>query len=161
MTTTTRSTELVNEYEELQSAAVETLLACTDVEWRLTTRAEGWTVAATAHHMAIVQRAFVRMVEMFAAGETYTPSGDMDRIHASNADHAREYAGADKIDTLQILESSGAEMAALMRGLDDGDLARSAGTFGGNDLTVAQVLDYVVIGHLGEHLASIQETIDA
>ena len=153
--------DLVDRLENLQANAEQTLSSCTSEQWRMLTKAEGWTVAATAHHLAIVQRAFVGMVERFAAGETYTPSVDMNRVHETNADHAGEYAVADQDETFQILQSSGTRMAALFRGFSADDLVRRAGTFGGNDLTVAQVLDYVVIGHLREHLASVQDTIGA
>ncbi|MEZ4571769.1 MAG: hypothetical protein R2849_15830 [Thermomicrobiales bacterium] len=41
-------------------------------QWQQTTLAENWTVAATAHHLAAVQQAFVGIVEQFAAANTYS-----------------------------------------------------------------------------------------
>lgn len=159
MTATTRAAELAAEFGDLQNLAVATVSGADHDQWQQTTEAEGWTVAATAHHLAIVQRGFVGMIEKLAGGETYSPTIDMEAIHKSNAEHAREYAAADRAETLDILESSGADMARLIRSIDDGQLERIAGTFGGNELTVAQVIEYVVIGHLREHSTSIQKTI--
>lgn len=160
MTARTSTADLAGTFEALQAEALAIIVDCSDDQWQQTTSAEGWTVAATAHHMAIVQRGFVGIVEQLAAGETYTPAIDMEQIHKSNAEHAREYAEADREETLEILESSGAEMAKLIRSFDGDDLDRTAGTFGGNDLTVAQFIEYVVIGHCREHLTSVRETIN-
>lgn len=99
------------------------------------------------------------MVEKLASGETYSPTTGVGSIHEENARHAREYAAADKDETLEILEASGAAMTGLLQRFDDEQLDRHAGTFGGNELTVAQVIEYVVVGHAREHLTSIQNTI--
>ena len=160
MNRTTQRAALAARFDDLQSEAVATLMQCDDACWLRTTAAEGWTVAATAHHLANVQRAFVAIVEKLAAGMTYTPASSMEQIHRSNAEHAREFADADRQETLALLESSGAAMSALLHGFDDDGLARPAGTFGGNQLSVAQFVEYVVIGHAREHLDSIQQTID-
>ena len=159
MTVTTRAAELAANFERLNNDAIGLVTGCTDEQWRRTTHAEGWTVAATAHHLAIVQRAFIGMVARLAAGETYTPTMSMDEIHRGNAEHAAEFAEADRPETLEILHSSGAQMASRIRSIDDAGLDRIAGTFGGNELTVAQVIEYVVIGHAREHVTSIKETL--
>ena len=159
MTTTTQAARIAVQFEEQQNQAVVAVSGATEAQWQRVTEAEGWTVAATAHHLAIVQRVFIGMVEKLAAGETYTPTIDLETIHKQNAEHAREYAGADRAESLEILESSGNDMAKLLHGFNDVDLERAAGTFGGNELSVAQVLEYVVIGHAREHLTSIQNTI--
>lgn len=159
MTATTQATQIATKFEEQQNQAVAAVSGVTDEQWQRVTEAEGWTVAATAHHLAIVQQGFLGMVEKLVAGDTYTPTLDMEAIHTQNAEHAREYAGADRAETLEILESSGAAMTGLLQRFDDDQLERTAGTFGGNDLTVAQVIEYIVIGHVREHLTSIQNTI--
>lgn len=122
---------------------------------------EGWTVAATAHHIAVVQRAFVRLVTTLATGQTYSPSSSMDEIDRGNARHAEEYAAVGKPETLALLRTSGDAIARLLHGLGDEQFDRSAGTFGGRELRVAQVVEYVVIGHARYHLASIQATLAA
>lgn len=156
----TDAKDFTGTFESLQAQTVSTISGCTDEQWQRTTIAEGWTVAATAHHLAIVQQAFVGIVEQLAAGETYTPNVDMEQIHESNAKHARDYAQADRDETLEVFETSGADMVKLIRAFDDEALGRVAGSFGGNDLTVAQFIEYVVIGHAREHATSIQDTVD-
>jgi len=44
-------------------------------------------------------------------------------------------------------------------GLDDAALDRTAVVFDGRPLTVAQVAEFALIAHIGEHLASIRATI--
>lgn len=159
MTTTSSAADLAKTFDALQEEAAALVAGCSEQQWQQTTLAENWTVAATAHHLAAVQQAFVGIVEQFAASNTYSPNMDMDDVHRSNAEHAREFAAADRDETLGILESSGAEMGALIRGLDDEDLDRLGGTFGDNDLTVGQFIEYVVIGHAREHTTSMQQTL--
>jgi DinB superfamily len=159
MTVTTRSAALAATFERGNAEALELLSGCTVEQWQRTTLAEGWTVAAAAHHLATVQQAFVGIVEKFAAGETYSPTINMEEIHRNNAKHASAFADADKIETLDILRSSGVEMAGLIGSFDDPGLDRVAGDFGGNEMTVARFIEYVVIGHSREHATSIQNTI--
>ncbi len=159
MTVSTRSSELTTTFERGNAEALALLSGCTEEQWRRTTPAEGWTVAATAHHLATVQRAFVGIVEKFAAGETYSPTINMEEIHRSNAAHASEFAEADRIETLDILRSSGVDMALLIASFDDPGLDSVAGDFGGNEMTVARFIEYVVIGHVQEHATSIRNTL--
>lgn len=158
-TTSPRADELTARFNAVNDELVSIVAGCSDEQWRQITESEGWPVAVVAHHVAIVQRAFAGMVEKLAAGETYTPNVDMNEIDRLNAEHAREYANVGKPETLDPLRASRAAIAHLISGLSDTQLDHHAGVFGGNPLTVAQVLDYVVIGHAAAHLDSIRATI--
>ncbi|HLT18404.1 MAG TPA: DinB family protein [Thermomicrobiales bacterium] len=159
MSTTTRAEELTAQFEKVNAEAAAIIEDCGAEDWSRTTAAEGWTVAATAHHIASVQQRFASLVGMLAAGETFSPTMTMDQVHAQNARHAREYAAADKDETLELLHASRDEILGHFRALTDDALERHAGTFGGNDLTVGQVLENIIIGHPRDHLASIRETL--
>ncbi len=158
MTVSTRSSELTTTFERGNAEALGLLSGCTEEQWRRTTPAEGWTVAATAHHLATVQRAFVGIVEK-RGGETDSPTISMEEIHRSNAAHASEFAEANRIETLDILRSSGVDMALLIASFDYPGLDSVAGNFGGNEMTVARFIEYVVIGHVQEHATSIRNTL--
>jgi uncharacterized damage-inducible protein DinB len=161
MTTSTQATLLAAQFVALNDAALAAIAGCTAEGWQRITASEGWTVAAAAHHFASVQQGFVGLVTTLASGETFSPSPGMDDIDRSNAQHAEEYAAADRAEILALLRTSGEAIAGLLGGLDDAGLDRIAGTFGGHELRVAQVLEYVIIGHARYHLGSIQETLAA
>jgi hypothetical protein len=112
-----------------------------------------------AHHVAVVHRDFAGLVAALAAGETRSPSSSMDDVHQSNAQHAREHAAVGQAETLDALRTNGPAIADLLRGLRDEQLDRTAGVFGGHELSVAQVVEWIVIGHAREHLASIRATL--
>ena len=122
---------------------------------------DGRPVGVVAQHLAVVQDAFVGMVETLAAGTTFSPRSSMEEVHEINAQHAREYAEVGKPETLTVLRESNATMAQLLHSLDDEQLDRTAGVFGGRELSVAQVVEWIVIGHAKEHLASIRATVAA
>lgn len=134
---------------------------CSDSEWKMSSAGENWPLCAVAHHIAIVNPAFAGMVERFANGETYTPEVNMDEIHRSNAEHAREYANVGKDEVLEKLRAGGSAVEDALNQISDEQMENPAGVYGGNPLTVAQVIDYVVIGHTAEHLGSIKATLGA
>jgi uncharacterized damage-inducible protein DinB len=159
MSTTTSAAELAAQFATVNDEIIAATRQCDAAGWQRITAAEGWTVAATVHHVAIVQRAFAGMVARLAAGETYTPNISWDTINAENARHAEEYAGADEEESLDILQASRDDILSSLGGLSDAELERSAGNFGGNELSVGQVVEYVVTGHPREHVASIIATL--
>ncbi len=147
-----------------QLAAVNNEIAslvqrCTAEQWQRTDTAEGWTVAAVAHHVAEIQQAFVGMVEQLAAGKTFTPGSSMERVHRANAQHAKDFAAVDQQEVLALLQASQAAMTPQLAALTVADLSRDAGVFGDNALTVAQVIEQIVIAHCQEHLGSMQDAL--
>ncbi|MFN8557914.1 MAG: DinB family protein [Dehalococcoidia bacterium] len=156
----TQSEELSLRFEAISDEVTAAVTGASDEQWRAACAAEGWTVAAVAHHIAEVQQAFAGLVAKLAAGETYSPTISMDEIDESNARHARDHAAVVRAETLSRLETSRAGIAQRLRGLSDADLERTAGVFGGRELSVARVVEWVVIGHAAEHLASIRATLN-
>ncbi len=157
---TTRVEQLAAQFAAVNHELSALIIGCTDDQWRQPCVDEARTVGVVAHHAAIVQQeSFTGMVALLVAGETYTPNTSMAEVDQSNAQQAREQAAAGKAEILDILHASAATIAQHLRSLDDAQLGRIAGTFGGHDLTVAQVIEMVVIGHVGMHLASIRATV--
>ena len=156
---TTQTEQLAAQFEAVNDQVIATVTGCTDAQWRQTCAGDERPLGVVAHHVAVVQQAFARMVETLAAGETFSPRSSMEEVRRSNAQHAREHATVGKPETLDALRTSGAAIGQRLRSLDDEQLNRTAGVFGGNELSVAQVIEYVVIGHAREHLASMRATI--
>jgi uncharacterized damage-inducible protein DinB len=160
MSTTTRTAALATQFEAVNAEMIGVVSACSDEQWRQPIADDGRTVGVLAHHVGEVNGAFAKIVETLAAGGTYTPNVSMDEVHESNAKHARENAGAGKAETLDLLRANGDEILRVLGSIDDSVLGRVAGVFGGHEMTVSQVLEWVVIGHTAEHLGTIRKTLD-
>lgn len=155
----TRVEELAAQFEAANSAVIALVESCPEEQWRQPCANEERTVAAVAHHVAEVNGAFAGIVAKLAAGQTYTPASSMQDVHQGNAQEAREHAAVTKAAVLEALRANGAAVARQLRSLGDAQLADTAGTFGERQLSVAQVVEWVVIGHTAEHLASLRATV--
>jgi uncharacterized damage-inducible protein DinB len=158
-TTITRAEQYAAQFAAANDEVIALVTGCTDEQWRLRCVDEERSVAVVAHHIADVNAAFTKMVARLASGATYTPNIAMDEIDRSNAQHARDFADVEKPEVLAGLRSSGTAIAQQLAALSDEQLDGIAGVFGGNELKVSQVVEYVVIGHTAEHLNSIRATI--
>ncbi|MCC6629426.1 MAG: DinB family protein [Chloroflexi bacterium] len=159
--TTTSAADLIGRFEAVNASLIALITSCPDLRWQAPCADDERSVAVVAHHTATVQQEFIPMVTTLAGGGTYTPASSMDEVHQSNAQHAHDHAANDKPATLALLQASGATIIQLLQGLDAAALGRTAGSFGGHALSVAQVVEYVVIGHAAEHLATLQATLAA
>ena len=86
----------------------------------------------------------------------------MDMLHAMNGKHAQEYANCAQGETLALHRKNAAAAAALVRGLSDPDMARSAPVHTGSPaMSVEQIVNGILINHIDEHLGSIRATVGA
>jgi hypothetical protein len=154
-----RAEEYAARFEAINNEVIGLVTECTDEQWRQPCVNEERPVGVVAHHIGTVHSDFIWIVERVASGQTFSPNASMDVVHESNAQHAREHAEVGKQETLDALRTNGAALARSIRSLRDEQIDQIAGTFGGNELTVAQVLEYIVLGHAAEHLGSIRSTI--
>jgi uncharacterized damage-inducible protein DinB len=159
MSTTTQTDQLAAQFETLNGEVIELVQGCSDEQWRQTTAAEGWSVAVTAHHIGEVHGVFIRLVERLTKGETFSPAASIDDVHRANAQHARDFAEVGKQETLEVLRTNGDALGQQLRSLNDAQLGRVVGVFGGHELTVEQVVQNIVVGHPQGHLASIRATL--
>ena len=158
---TTRTEQLAAQFTAVNDDAIAAVTRCTAEQWRLPCVDEGRSVGVVAHHIATVHRDFTGLLTALAAWRTRSPSSSMEEVHASNARHARDFATVGQAETLDLLRTNGAAVVGFLDRLDEEQLDRIAGVFGGHELTVAQVVEWIVIGHAWEHLASIHATIGA
>ena len=160
MSTTTRTAELAEQFATVNAGIIAAVSACSDEQWRQPTAEDGRTVGVVAHHVGEVNGAFAKIVETLAAGGTYTPNVSMEAVHESNAKHARDNGGTGKAETIDLLRANGDAILRVLASIDDTTLDQAAGVFGGHEMTVTQVLEWVVIGHTAEHLGTISKTLD-
>lgn len=158
---TTRVEQLAAQFETVNDDLIATVEGCAEEQWRTPCADEGRSIGVVAHHVAVVYPAFARIVKAVAAGETLSPRSSMAVVHQSNAQHAQDYAAVGKSEVLDALRENGAAVARQLRGLSNEQLDRTAGVFGDRELSVAQVVEWIVIGHTREHLASIRAAVIA
>lgn len=141
--------------EQENNALIAAIEGLSDAQWQAQTKEEGWTVAATAHHIAGSHQPLAEMVKAHANGRGQPVS--FATLHQMNAEHAKQFVNANKDEVLELLRSGGAIAAATLRGLDDDQLTRS-GQFadGMPPLTVQQMIELILIGHVQAHGTSIK-----
>jgi uncharacterized damage-inducible protein DinB len=153
------------QYAERFVRANEDLIAaarsCSDENWRRPCPNDGRSVGEVAHHVAEVYPAFAHIVATLKSGEQFSPSASMDDVDRENAEHAQARVTVDRTATLDLLNAGSAEIASLLPALRDEQLDDVAGNFGGHELRVSQVIEFIVIGHTLEHLDSIRAALAA
>ncbi|MBF6599447.1 MAG: DinB family protein [Dehalococcoidia bacterium] len=155
-----KAEEMATRFEQASDDMASTVQALSDDEWRAQTKEEGWTVAACAHHAATSTGPIAMMIAA-AAGKGDMPDITVDMLHQMNADHARQFAGCSKEETLAALRETTGPAASVVRGLSDDELQRTATLPLGMEMTAEQIIENVLIGHLQQHGASIAAAVPA
>ena len=159
MSTTTRVEQFVKQFEAVNDELITLVEGCTEEQWRGPCLNEGRSVAVVAHHVALVHGGFTGLVDRLAGRETYSPSISLADVDEINAKHARDNAAVSTSETLDLMRTNGAVLAERLHNISDDQLDHTAGEFGGNELSVTQVIEYIIIGHPASHLASIRATL--
>jgi hypothetical protein len=123
--------------------------------------AERCTVAALACHIADVHALGADWVRKVLAGEPLPPV-TLDTVDQVNAQQFARDAYRTKREALDRLRRSGAEATAVLEGLSDTDLGRSApfALFGSPTISVRELVERILIADLESHLGSIRAAIE-
>jgi hypothetical protein len=149
---------LARQFDAKVQEATKVIEGLSDADWKKTTAAEKWTVGVVAHHIAMGHAGIAGLVQTVAAGGSNSDFS-MKMLDEMNANHARDFAGCTKAETLQLHRDNAAAAAAMVRGLGDVELARSGKAM--KDLppmTAEQGVGYL-ISHIDQHVASILATV--
>ena len=152
---------LATQFEAKAQEAAHILERITAADWQKVTEAEKWTVGVTAHHLATSYERVPDLATGLAAGQSF---GDFTRkmLNERNAQHAKEFAGCTKEETLALHRKGAARAAAVVRGFSDEQLAKSGVLFtDAPSMTVEQLIMAALIHHTDEHYGSIRKTIGA
>jgi len=156
-----RAEQLAKKFDESCAEFNKVVEGLSDADWKKETSAEKWSVGVVAHHVAEAHAGIGGLVHRIATAQPL-PGLTMDMIHANNAKHAKEQANVTKAETLALLKANGEKSSALVRGLSDAELDRSASVLGGMPaITAAQAIEGILINHVHEHLGSIRATTGA
>ena len=137
------------------TAAIEKL---TDADWKKVTAAEKWSVGVTAHHIASAHQGIGGIMKMLADGKP-GPNMPMEGLHQMNAQHAKDFAGCTKSETLELHKKNAAAAVALLRSIDDAAFDKSSTVFAGAPAMSAGQMAGILSSHIDEHLGSIKATV--
>ena len=156
----TKADALATRFEQTCRDFASTIQGISDLAWNSTTSEEGWTVAAVAHHAAGSSGPISMMAQAAGTGAPMPPL-TMDALHQINADHAKQYAHVSRDETLALLRETAGDAATIVRSLNDDELNGKAVLPFGAEMTAAQIIEHLLIGHLIGHGASIKATLPA
>jgi alpha-ketoglutarate-dependent taurine dioxygenase len=147
------------QFEAKVEEATILLEKLTDADWMKTTAAEKWTVAVTAHHIASSYGPATRIIETIAAGRTL-PHFTRAMLDEMNAQHAKEFAGCTRAETIALHKKEAAAAAAAVRRLSDSELARAGTVFAGMPpVSAEELVERILLAHIDAHFGSIRKTI--
>jgi hypothetical protein len=153
-----RAEALASQYEQVLADLQAEIEQCPDSKWSAVCSPEGWTVAATAHHVGS-QLPLEREYLTAAAASSPMPAYTWDDINARNAKHAADFAAASREDAIRIIRDNGLATAVWVRGLSDEQLDRKSPLplANGAEVTTQQLIEGgVLIEHAISHLQSIR-----
>lgn len=149
-----KAEDLANRFEQTNNQAIKAIEGIPDAKWKANCQSESWPVNVTAHHIASSHEPVAGIVGAIANGQPLPPLTPQ-MLDAGNAQHAQQFAGASKQETLEAMRKGGEAATKLVRGLSDEQLGRSAQLFG-NEMTAQGAIENILIGHVEQHLQSIQ-----
>jgi DinB superfamily len=151
-----RADMLARQFEAKAAELTDTIEKLSDADWNKLTAPEKWSVGVTAHHAA---EPIAGMAKAVATGQTPPPI-TMQMLDDMNAKHAKEFAGCTKADTLALHKKGVASAVATVRGLSDAELDRTGTLLTDMPaMSVQQIIERVLINHVGEHLDSIRAVV--
>ncbi|MDP9237898.1 MAG: DinB family protein [Chloroflexota bacterium] len=154
----TRSTQLAEQFEQAIKEFEQAIDGCSDSQWKAMCGGEGWTVAATAQHVA-GQFPLEREYISAAAEGREAPAYTWDDINGKNESRANTNTAATKADVVKTLRDGGSSMAGYIRGLSDEQLDRTVKLplAGGAAVSAEQLITGgVLIEHVTGHLQSMR-----
>ncbi|MDQ6899221.1 MAG: DinB family protein [Candidatus Dormibacteraeota bacterium] len=152
----TRAGELALRLRESNEKLIELLNSLSAEQWRQSVPPDGRTVGVLTHHLSTSHPLVTDIARSVAAGGGIPLTWEA--VDEWNAQHAKEHADCEPVDTINLLRESTAKAAALIEGFDDEQLERSAPhpLLDGQVTTVAELLERMTIGHTQWHLEDIR-----
>lgn len=156
----TRAAELAARFEEAHREFLATLQSLADDVWTRTCPGEDRPVYAVAHHIADGYALQLIAFRKVAAGAAFAPlsSEELDR---GNAERAARAAESTREEIADLARRRAARVAAFVRGLTDEQLARSGVYLDWLPaMTLDQLAERILVGHVYAHLRAIREAAE-
>ncbi len=153
-----RAQEFAAEFRTLNDAVIEAIAGYSAAQWQAHTSDEGWTVAATAHHIAVGHAEIAKLIEAIAHDLPLPRVVTLtrDQGNQANLEHAATFADASRDEVLALLRENGAHVSAVVEAFTDADLAKVQPGF---PLSTERVIARVLIQHVRAHFASVQTAV--
>jgi len=151
---------LAKQFEGKAREAQVTLEKLRDADWKKVTVAEKWTVGVTAHHLAGGLAAVAGLVTNIVTGRPSRENFTRAALDEMNAQHAKEHANCTRAETLALFQKGAASASAVIRGLNDDQLAKSGIVFTDvPPMTAEKLIMLGLLGHIDDHMGSIRKTV--
>jgi hypothetical protein len=157
-----RAHALATRLEQGAAALARLASAMTDIDWQTKLPHDGRRLGLIVHHVASMYVLEMKLARTAAAGQaiegvTYAA---VDQI---NAQHAEEFGGAAKRETMDLLQRNSTAAAAEIRGFSDEELDRAVpmSLYEDAPLTCQFFLEDHPVRHSYHHLALIRRVLAA
>jgi hypothetical protein len=120
-----RAEALAGQFERAINDLAKTLEGLSDNQWGMICGGEGWTVAATAHHVGAQWPLEMEYLTAAAEGKPL-PTYTWDDINSKNEARAKEFSSCKKSDAINQLREKRGPVAKWVRGLSDEQLDRQS-----------------------------------
>ena len=154
-----RAKDLSHKLQKVGDELTDMVRQLSDEDWKKVLPIEQWPVGAALHHVAAGHLGITSLARMILNGEQL-PEISMEGLKDMANRHAREHADCTKEEVLEILAGSLAEIVSFAAGLDDDELDRTGYLAATGDVSVQQIIEYVVFMSAGEHIANIKNTLN-
>lgn len=154
-----RAEKLAADFEQATAEFAREVENTPDDKWQKAQGPEGWSVAATAQHVAGQFYPIENEYISAAAEGKPVPTYSWDDINGKNDNRAAQNTSASRAEVLQQLRTDSARMADYVRGLTDEQLDRqiSLPLADGAMVSTQQLIEGgVLIDHVRGHLESIR-----
>lgn len=156
-----RAQDLADRIEEGAAGLAAFAEQLTAEEWMIPTSArDRRPVGVVVHHVAAVYPIEIELARAIASGKAVTDV-TWEVVGQLNAAHARENAGATKVETLDLLRRNGHMAAEAVRNFSDDELDRAArfSLSYGAPVTAQFVIEDHALRHSWHHLAKIRAAV--
>lgn len=153
-----RGETFAKQFETKVQEATTVMEKLSDADWKKVTAAEKWPVGVTAHHVASAHQGIGGIMKALADGKG-GPNIPMEGLHQMNAQHAKEFAGCTKSETIDLHKKNAAAASALLRTIDDAAFDKSGPVFTGAPAMSAAQMAGILCSHIDEHIGSIKATV--
>ncbi|HSY84838.1 MAG TPA: DinB family protein [Gemmatimonadaceae bacterium] len=134
----------------------------TDEEWQTRIPHDGRKIGVVVHHVATMYPLEIALAQKLATGEPIA-GVTWDDVHSLNAQHAKDFDGVTKAETIALLERNSASAAAAIRALGDEQLDSAAPISLNADapLTCQFMLEDHAVRHSYHHLHRMRIALES
>ena len=156
-----RAHDLADRFDRANEDLIAFAQGLSRTQWRMLCPREGRTVGVVVYHVAEGHALTTEVTRAIALGEPL-PEGlarSKEEVDLKNARQAEEHADRAQAETVELLQRNGAAAVRFVQDLTDEQLERVASLWG-NQGTVAELIEHVMIRHLVGHFVTLRAWIE-